>query len=106
MMRSKILRFFLFFATGTLCAASYTGVITDQMCGADHKAMGGTSDAKCARDCVKDMGSKYVLANGDKVYVLSDQKSPDKYAGQKVKIEGTLDEKTKTLTVKSISAVK
>ncbi len=93
-------------AAGTLRAASYTGVITDEMCGADHKAMGGSPDSKCARDCVKDMGSKYVLANGDKVYVLSDQKSPGKYAGQKVKVEGTLDEKTKTLTVKSISAVK
>ncbi len=96
----------LLFAPLLAIGASFTGVITDQMCGTDHKSMGASSDAKCARDCVKDMGSKYVLANGDKVYVLSDQKSPDKYAGQKVKIEGSLDEKTKILTVKSISAVK
>ncbi len=99
---------FLLIAAFAISAAakSYTGVITDEMCGKDHKAMGGSPDAKCARDCVKGMGSKYVLAEGDRVYVLSDQKMPEKYAGQKVNVEGTLDAKTKTLQVKSISPAK
>ncbi len=85
---------------------SYTGVITDEMCGADHKVMGVSPDSKCIQDCIKDMKSKYALAAGDKVYVLSDQKTPEKFAGKKVRIEGTLDEKSKTLHVKSIAAAK
>ncbi|MDQ6698627.1 MAG: DUF5818 domain-containing protein [Acidobacteriota bacterium] len=85
---------------------SYTGVITDEMCGADHKVMGVSPDSKCIQDCIKDMKSKYALATGGKVYVLSDQKSPEQFAGKKVRIEGTLDEKGKTLNVKSIAAAK
>ena len=85
---------------------SYTGVITEDMCGADHKTMGVSPDLKCIQDCVKDMKAKYALADGNKVYILSDQKTPEKFAGKKVRIEGTLDEKTKTLQVKSIAAAK
>ncbi len=83
---------------------SYTGVITDDMCGADHKVMGVSPDLKCIHDCIKDMKAKYVLAVGNNVYVLSDQKTPEKFAGKKVRIEGTLDAKSKTLNVKSMAA--
>jgi hypothetical protein len=38
--------------------------------------------------------------------VLSDQKTPDKFAAQKVTVVGTLDAKTKTIRVQSISAAK
>jgi hypothetical protein len=101
-------RFALFFATGLLlCAAgpkkTFTGVITDTMCGADHKMMNVKPDSKCVIDCVK-MGTewKYALLEGNNVWVLSDQKTPEKYAAQKVKVTGTLDEKTKTIQVESI----
>jgi hypothetical protein len=50
--------------------------------------------------------AKYVLYDGNEVYTLSDQKTPDKFAGQKVLVEGTLDAKTKTIQVASISAAK
>jgi hypothetical protein len=33
--------------------ATFTGVITDTMCGADHKAMGISPDSKCVRECVR-----------------------------------------------------
>ena len=96
-------------AAGLLAAATvpqtFTGVITDTMCGANHKAMGSTDDAKCVRDCVKsDPSVKYALLVGTNVYVLSDQKTPDKFAAQKVKVTGTLDAKTKTLKVDKIEA--
>jgi hypothetical protein len=39
---------------------------------------------------------------GNNVYVLSDQKTPEKFAAQKVKVTGALDEKTKTLKVDKI----
>lgn len=43
---------------------------------------------------------------GKDVYVLSDRQTPEKFAGQKVKVNGTLFEKTKILKVDSIEAVK
>jgi hypothetical protein len=91
---------------GTLLAAAgqqtFTGVITDSMCGKDHAAMKVTPDSKCVLDCVKH-GSKYALFDGRTAYVLSDQKTPEQFAGEKVKITGTLYEKTNILKVDSIS---
>src|SRR5712675_2777451 len=84
---------------------TFTGVITDAMCGADHKMMNVKPDSKCVTECIK-MGSKYALLDGAKVYELSDQKAPEKFAGQKVKVTGTLDSSGKTLTVTSIVAAK
>ena len=86
---------------------SFTGVITDDMCGkADHKSMNMGPDAKCVTECVKGMGGKYVLYDGKSAYVLSDQKAPEKFAAQKVTIMGTLDAKTNTIQVHSIKAAK
>jgi len=96
----------LLFAVALLAAAgqqTFTGVITDSMCGKDHAAMRVTPASKCVQECVKH-GSKYALFDGRTAYVLSDQKTPEQFAGQKVKITGTLYEKTKILKVDSISA--
>ena len=82
---------------------TFTGVITDSMCGKDHAMMKVSPDSKCVLDCVKH-GSKYALYDGKTAYVLSDQKTPEQFAGQKVKVTGTLNEKTKILKVDSISA--
>jgi hypothetical protein len=89
--------------------ASFTGVITDSMCDdADHKDMKMGADPKCVVECVKGMGGKYVLYDASKkmAYKLSDQKTPEKFAAKKVTVTGTLDEKTKTITVESIAAAK
>ncbi|MCU1275318.1 MAG: hypothetical protein JWO48_2749 [Bryobacterales bacterium] len=97
----------LFAAAALLLAAAapktFTGVITDSMCGKDHAMMNVKPDSKCVTDCVK-AGSKYALLEGSNVYELSDQKTPEKFAGQKVKVTGTLD--GQTIQVKSISAAK
>jgi hypothetical protein len=93
---------------GTLFAAgprTFTGVITDSMCGKDHSMMHLTPDSKCVTECVK-AGAKYALYDGKTVYVLSDQKAPEKFAGQKVKVTGTFDEAAKVLKVSSITAAK
>jgi hypothetical protein len=95
---------------GTLLAAAeqpktYTGLITDTMCGADHKPMKVSPDSKCVQECVKH-GSKYALLDGNNVYTLSDQQTPAKYAAQKVRVTGTLDAKTRTLKVASIQPAK
>ncbi len=88
-----------------LGAQTFTGVITDSMCGADHLMMKVSPDSKCVLDCVK-AGAKYALCDGKNVYALSDQKTPAKFAAQKVKVTGTLDPKTKTINVESIEAAK
>ena len=59
----------------------------------------------CTQGCVK-MGGKYVLFDQAKsaVYQLDDQAAPEKFAGGKVRVKGTLDKKTKTIHVTSIVA--
>ncbi|MCX6634370.1 MAG: hypothetical protein NT090_04665 [Acidobacteria bacterium] len=84
---------------------TFTGVITDTMCGADHSHMGIKPDSKCVRECVR-MGSKYALWDGKKLYTLSDQQTPEKFAAEKVKITGTLFEKTGIIKVDKIEAAK
>jgi hypothetical protein len=84
-------------------AATFSGVITDTMCGKSHAMMGVKPDSKCVLDCVK-QGSKFALYDGKEVYVLSDQQTPAKFAGQKVTVTGTLNATTKILKVDSISA--
>ena len=84
-------------------AKTYTGVVTDTMCGANHSHMGVQPDAKCVRECVKG-GYKYALLEGNKVYTLSDQQTPEKFAAQKVRVTGTLFEKTGVLKVERIEA--
>ena len=84
----------------------FTGVITDSMCSsADHKGMRmGPTDGECTVACVLAHGALYVLYDGREVYTLSDQKTPEKFAGKKVSVMGTLDAKTKTIQVDSIAA--
>ena len=82
---------------------TFQGVITDSMCGKDHAMMKVAPDSKCVMECAKH-GSKYALFDGKTAYVLSDQKTPEQFAGKKVRIIGTLYEKTKILKVDSIVA--
>jgi hypothetical protein len=80
---------------------TFTGVITDTMCGAQHTMMKDQPDDKCIKMCVKG-SSEYALLDGQTVYKLSDQSKPAKFAAQKVKVTGKLDEKTKTIKLTSI----
>lgn len=97
-------------AAGLLAVAAdqqtFLGVITDTMCGADHKHMGITPDAKCVRECVRlHHGVRYALYDGKNLYVLSDQKTPEAFAARKVKITGKLFEKTRILRVDKLEPV-
>jgi hypothetical protein len=85
---------------------TFTGVITDNMCAtAGHARMHmGPTDADCTVACVMAHDATYVLYNGKDVYTLSDQQTPEKFAGRKVRVIGTLDAKTKTIRVDSIAA--
>lgn len=82
---------------------TYSGVITDTMCGANHAAMKVTPDAKCVRDCVRDSKTfQHALLEGKALYKPSDQETPAKFAGQKVKVTGVLYAKTNILQVQRI----
>lgn len=87
---------------------SFTGTITDSMCGkADHSQMKmGPTDAECTVACVREHDAMYVLYDGNEVYTLSNQQTPEKFAAQKVTVTGTLDAKTRTIQVESIAAAK
>ncbi len=84
----------------------FTGVITDSECAdAVHGRMRmGDTDPECVQACVDAHGATYVLFDGTVAYALSDQQAPKAHAGKKVRVTGTLDTKTKTITVRSIAA--
>jgi Protein of unknown function (DUF5818) len=109
MKRTWILGLAILLAAGMTMASpkgagkTFVGNISDSMCGLKHMMPGG--DKECTIECVKN-GAKYVLADpaSGKVYELSDQKKPAQFAGEKVKVTGTL--KGKVITVTSIEAAK
>jgi hypothetical protein len=82
---------------------TFTGTVTDSMCGATHMAKDKTP-AECTRMCVKD-GMKYALAADKKLYTLEAHEAElAKLAGQKVVVKGTL--KDQTVTVDSVTPAK
>jgi len=62
---------------GLLMAAdaqqSFTGVITDTMCGAKHEMMKDTPDEQCVKMCLKG-SSDYALYDGREVWKFSNHK--------------------------------
>jgi Protein of unknown function (DUF5818) len=96
---------------------TFRGEIADTQCALNvhslnqsHKEMMGMkpeikTDAYCARFCVKERGGRFVLQSKDKVYKLDAQVLAEQWAGQKVKVVGTLDPKANTITVDKIEAL-
>jgi hypothetical protein len=86
---------------------TFTGKVSDAMCGAKHNESGMTP-AACVRVCVQN-GAKYALVVGDKVYSLdtSDQATLDKLnqlAWEQAKVTG--EATGDTISVKSVTAAK
>jgi hypothetical protein len=65
------------------------------------KSMGGTA-ASCSLYCIKNLGGELVLSSGKNVYRLDKQDAAREFVGQKAKITGTLDPKTKTIHVEKV----
>ncbi|HKD52113.1 MAG TPA: DUF5818 domain-containing protein [Candidatus Acidoferrum sp.] len=103
-------------ARGVAEERTFRGEIADSQCALNvhslsqsHKEMMEMkpeikTDAECARFCVKERGGRFVLQIKDKVYKLDAQVLAEEWAGQKVKLTGTLDPKTNTITVEKIEA--
>jgi hypothetical protein len=86
---------------------TFTGRVSDAMCGAKHTEA-GIEPAACVRACVQ-KGAKYALLVGDKVYTLDtpDQATQDqlnKLAWEQAKVTGTPH--GDTIAVKSVAAAK
>jgi hypothetical protein len=102
---------FLIFTVLNLCAQpaqkqTFTGEVSDAMCGKKHMADEGTP-AQCTRACVAH-GSKYALIVGEKVYVLDATDKAvldtlDKQAGKNATVTGVLNADD-TVTVSSVMA--
>jgi hypothetical protein len=99
------------FASAVLSTApgtqTFTGTITDELCAdkAGHSQMRmGPTDAECTVACIDAHGAGYVLYDGRNVYTLSDQRTPEQFAGRRVRVTGTLDTRTRKIQVDSIRA--
>jgi hypothetical protein len=86
---------------------TWTGKISDSMCGVSHAKMAAAhpgakmTDRDCTAACVK-AGGKYVFVMGDKVYNIANQDDPDlqTHAGHTVRLTGEM--KGDTITVSKI----
>ena len=85
---------------------TWTGQISDSMCGASHAKMmaghPGTSDRDCTLACVKG-GGKYVFVSDGKVYNIANQGPAllQTHAGHTVRLTGEM--KGNTITVSNIT---
>jgi hypothetical protein len=104
-MKPLILSTLIIAALAAPSSEQFTGVITDSMCAdANHSRMRmGPTDAECTLACHEEHEAQFVLYDGKEIYTLTDQKTPEKFAGKKVTVTGTLDAKTKTIQVNSIT---
>jgi hypothetical protein len=124
-MRKKFLNLILVLALSPLASFSaektWTGKISDSMCGVNHKAMakehqkegavpGESSqsqkdqDRECTLACVR-QGAKYVFVTEGKVYEIENQDYAklEQHAGHTVKLTGEMDPSSGTIKVTSIS---
>src|SRR5262249_13188676 len=106
-------------ATALSAEKTWTGSISDSMCGSDHSAMtkehqkegqvpGSTvrsdKDHECTLACVK-AGAKYVCVTGGKVYEIGNQDFAglQQHAGHSVKLTGDMDADGKTIKVSRVT---
>lgn len=81
---------------------TFTGTVSDAMCGASHQMPG--SPAECLKSCIKG-GSAYALVVGDKVYKLQGKTDGlEAIGGGKATVTGTA--KGNTIEVETVSPAK
>ncbi len=70
---------------------TFTGTVSDSLCGRHHYLLTNGTDAECTRYCIAHQ-STYVLVVGDKIYALVNQPGHvlDALAGKKARVTGAL----------------
>jgi hypothetical protein len=96
----------------------FTGEIGDTQCAMNvhsldksHREMlkvkgVGTTAADCTLYCIKNRGGRFVLQSKNKVYRLDKPELAENYAGDKVRVIGTLDPQTDTINVRRIDLLR
>jgi len=103
--------FLLLSLPGVAAQQTWTGQISDSMCGADHHSMasgGKTVDAReCTLMCTK-AGSKLAFVSNGKVFDIANQSFTDltKHAGHNVSLTGNLASDGKTITASKLEMKK
>ena len=97
-----------FVAPGFAASHTWTGTISDGMCGAKHMAGEGgmkVSDRECTEMCAK-KGAKYVLVTDGKVMPIANQglAALATFSGDKVTVTGEL--KNDAVTIATIAKAK
>jgi hypothetical protein len=108
------------FALGILVQASddvvrsFEGEISDSQCAMNvhsltrsHKEMlksksHGTTPAECVIYCVDYLGGRFVLVSGSKIYRLDNDDLLRRFAAEKVRVAGILDQKSEGIHVISV----
>ena len=91
---------------------SLVGVIMDSKCavtGSHHPIMKqvGAKDARdCTLKCARDGSFELYDPDTMDVYQLDDQQKPQAFAGVKVRVSGVYEEKSQTIEVDTIEAVR
>jgi hypothetical protein len=87
----------LLFSRPSSGETAFVGYITDTECGPDHAPMiakggMGADDRECTSRCVA-RGATFGFVDADRktFFQLDDQDAPRPFAGQRVRIEGTLE---------------
>jgi len=94
---------------GAMCASAadktWTGTISDSMCGAKHNTadehgVKKMSDRDCTLACVKDHNAKYVFVSAGKVYNVGNQDfaALQEHAGHTVRLTGEMSGDTITVS--------
>jgi hypothetical protein len=86
-------------------SGSWSGVVTDSICGAKNE---GEAGATCTKQCVAKKGAKLALYDtaSKQVYILDPQEKATGHEGHNVMVMGTLDKDTKTIHVTSVMMMK
>lgn len=84
---------------------TFSGTITDSECvKADHSQMHmGDTDAECVKACMDYHDARLALFDGTSAFEIVNQAVAVKFAGRKVTVTGTLDEKTRRITITEIA---
>ena len=96
---------------GFAAEQTWTGQVSDSMCGVYHKAMASGGKTVNTRDCTlacTNSGSKLASVSKGKVFDIANQNFSDltKHAGQSVTLTNELASDGKTITVSKLVATK
>ena len=96
---------FAAFAAAGHHEGSWTGWIADENCAKSYEKVATAGHTGCAKGCLKN-GAKLALATKSGTFLLDvDGAKAAKNIGHEVVIKGSLDKETKTIKVKSVSAL-